>query len=470
MRPLEILIPILLAAHLIWTLIVTRPRAAAALPSLALALIMLHVLTEGARWQMFPLYTLTILIFLAGLPHLLLNHQNTPNLSRAWRLFFILTGMLLLAISTLLPTLLPVPTLLAPSGPYTVGTRTIELADPLRKEIYSGKDESRRFLVQLWYPANPQNANAKPAAWMPEAKIVAPAISEYIRLPVYFLNHLTLAVSNSYQNSPPNRSGGPYPLLVFAHGWNGFRQQSTFLMEELASHGYIVAALEFPYGARLTVFPDGSILPNNPNALPKGKPQAEYEAAAQILVQQWADDIGYTLDKLIEMNHGDPLGPLTGMIAAEKIGVFGHSTGGGATIQFCSKDSRCRAGLTLDAFTRPISPDVLDSGTRQPFFYMFSEIWPFERNTELFERYYRHVQPSNRVVTILGADHYDFSDLPALSPLAPQLGLKGPINGRRVQQIINTYTLGFFNQQFKGIATTLFDGTQPAFPEVRYDH
>ncbi|MEI7850057.1 MAG: hypothetical protein WCK35_29970, partial [Chloroflexota bacterium] len=113
---------------------------------------------------------------------------------------------------------------------------------------------------------------------------------------------------------------------------------------------------------------------------------------------------------------------------------------------------------------------VLDHGTQQPFFYLFSEYWPFERNTELFDRYYSHIASTNHVITILGADHYDFSDIPALSPLAPQLGLKGPINGERVQKIINTYVLAFFDQQLKNIPTDLMEGPQAAYPDVRYDH
>jgi pimeloyl-ACP methyl ester carboxylesterase len=305
---------------------------------------------------------------------------------------------------------------------------------------------------------------------MPEAKIVAPAIADYIQLPHFFLDHLILAKSASYENLPPDHTNGPYPLLIFSHGWNGFRQQSTFLMQELASHGYVVVALEHPYGSRLTVFPDGSIIPNNPAALPKNLPTEQYEAAARILVNQWAGDIGYTLDYLTGLNKSDPDNNFTNLLAGDKIGVFGHSTGGGAAIQFCGTDPRCKAGLTLDAFTRPIGLDVLDNGTKQPFFYMFSELWPFERNTKLFNRYYSHVDPSNHVVTILGTDHYDFSDLPALSPLAPQLGLKGPINATRVQQIIDSYVLAYFDKQFKDIPSTLFDGPQTAYPEVRYDH
>ncbi len=469
MRPLEILIPILLAIFAIWPLGGTRPRFINALPALALALTLVHLFVEGARWQMYPLYVFTIILFLISLP--LFLHAGQPVASRAvgWSLIPLILTLLLLAVSTAVPALLPVPQVAAPSGPHAVGTVTFVLTDESRKELYSGKDEPRKYMIELWYPAVRPGANLQPAPWMPNAEIVAPAIADYIKLPHFFLNHLTLAKSSAYENIPSNRSDGPYPVLVFSHGWNGFRQQSTFLMQELASHGYVVVALEHPYGSRLTVFPDGTIVPNNPAALPKGKPDAEYEAAARILVNQWAGDIGYALDFLKNLNENDPNGQFTHLMDLEKVGVFGHSTGGGATIQFCGTDARCKVGLTLDAFTRPISLEVLDSGTKQPFFYMFSELWPFQRNTELFNRYYSHVDPSNHVVTILGADHYDFSDLPALSPLAPQLGLKGPINGERVQKIINTYVLAFFDQQFRGIPSTLFNGPQSEFPDVRYD-
>ncbi len=470
MRLLEILIPVILAIYIIISLNVPRSRAMTALPAIALILTLVHIFTEGARWQMIPIYSLTAVLFLTSISSLAKTGQVSASRPKGWSLAALILTLLLLSVSTLIPALLPVPHLLAPSGPYTVGTRTLVLTDLKRKEIYSSKDEPRKFMLEIWYPGIQPAPGTPPAPWMPEAKIVAPAIADYILLPHFFLDHLTLAKSASFQNIPPNRDNGPYPVLIFSHGWNGFRQQSTFLMQELASHGYIVAALEHPYGARLTVFPDGTIIPNKPSALPKGQPTDEYETAARILVKQWAGDIGYSLDFLAELNQSDPEGQFTDLLDLNKVGVFGHSTGGGATIQFCGTDPRCKAGLTLDAFTRPISPDVLDSGTQQAFFYLFSELWPFERNTELFNRYYSHVNPANHVMTIIGADHYDFSDLPALSPLAPQLGLKGPINGARVQQIIDTFVLAFFNQQFKNIPSALFDGPQAGYPDVRFDH
>jgi pimeloyl-ACP methyl ester carboxylesterase len=158
------------------------------------------------------------------------------------------------------------------------------------------------------------------------------------------------------------------------------------------------------------------------------------------------------------------------MLDLERVGVFGHSTGGGATIQFCGTDPRCKAGLTLDAFTTPVSESVLNSGLQQPFLFIFSEAFPTEKNTRLFEQLYSHLPPSDRVVTILGTSHYDLSDLPMLSPLAHQLGLKGPLNGKRAEQITIDYERAFFAATLKGQNTSLFDGPSRFYPEVRYDH
>lgn len=482
MRPLEIAIPLLLALYLCWPLVSRRrPPALGILPTFTLIVMITHNRVEGMRWQMAPLYAFTVLVFFLSLPAFLrARGEGEPLVRPAGRqLLGLLATLGLLAVSTALPALLPVPSIPAPRGPYFVGTFTRLLVDESRREIYSSQDEPRKLMMQVWYPAQLPPLEAQTTAWMPEAQLVAPEIAEYIGLPRFFLDHLIYARSSAYENLPPTRQGGPYPVLVFVHGWNGFRQQATFVMQELASHGYIVASLDLPYGARMVVFPDharergagGSVARNNPAALPPSNslPQDEYEAVARKLVEQWSADIGYTLDTLEKMN-ADPAEPLAGLLAVDKIGIFGHSTGGGAAIQFCGTDPRCKAGLTYDAFMRPVSVEVLENGTPQPFLYLFSELWPFERNTILFNGYYRRVPASNRVITILGADHYDFTDLPALSPLAPQLGLKGPIPGAQVQKILMDYTLAFFDLALKGKPTSLLDGPSAQYPEARFDH
>jgi len=304
---------------------------------------------------------------------------------------------------------------------------------------------------------------------MENAALIAPEIANWLGLPGFFLDHLVLARTNSYQDAPLNPDGGPYPVLLFSHGWGGFRAQNTYQMQELASHGYIVVGLEHPFGAVATVFPDGEIIRNNPRALAGNGGDEEFTQNAQRLVDQWAGDMSFTLD-ILEKRNATPGDPLHGMVDLERVGVLGHSTGGGATIQFCGTDVRCDAGLPMDAFMAPVSNQVLEVGLSQPFLFLFSEDWSSADNDALFDQFYRNVDQSIGILTILGTSHYDFSDLPALSPLSPYLGLKGPLNGSRVLEIINEYSLAFFNQTLKNIPSSLLDSPNPDYPEVRFDH
>jgi predicted dienelactone hydrolase len=471
MRFLEIVIPLFLVLYFAWPLTgwVRRP-AVGILPGFVIAVLFTHWQIEGARWQMYPLYALAVLTFFITLPSFLKHKGEEAGDAPSRKPLANLGLIALVGVLTLLPTLLPVPTVPGPRGPFSVGTRTYELVDSSRAELYSGKDEPRRFMIQVWYPAVPA-PDAKPAPWIENADIITPALSSFIDMPPFFLEHLAYARSSAYADAPINPNQGPYPLLVFSHGWKGFRAQNTYQMQELVSHGYVAIAVDHTYGAQMVVFPNGDAAPNNDNAMPGGLPQDEYEIKARLLAEQWAGDIGYALDFMTERNARDPDGQFTNMLDLAKIGVLGHSTGGGATIQFCGTDARCQAAFLMDPFVRPVSPQVLENGLSQPSFHFFSQRWTDDRtsrNAELFGAFYQHIAPAP-VVTILGTAHYDFSDLPALSPLAPQLGLKGPINGTRVQTIINDYTVAFFDQYLKGIPSPLMEGASDAYPELVWE-
>ena len=94
-------------------------------------------------------------------------------------------------------------------------------------------------------------------------------------------------------------------------------------------------------------------------------------------------------------------------------------------------------------------------------------MWPSEKNQTLFGELKAHSAQAQSLV-ILGTDHYDFTDLPLLTPLAAQMKLKGPLEGKRVLEIINAYTRAFFDQALKGIPAPLLDQPSTEFPEVRY--
>src|SRR5258708_18494664 len=90
-------------------------------------------------------------------------------------------------------------------GPFPVGVRTIEAPDVRRGRV---------FPCEIWYPAAAQHAGQDLA---PESQDVRDAAAE----------------------------PGAYPLIVFSHGSApGGRRMATFLCTHLASHGYLVAALD----------------------------------------------------------------------------------------------------------------------------------------------------------------------------------------------------------------------------------
>jgi pimeloyl-ACP methyl ester carboxylesterase len=455
MRPFEIIIPILLALYLVWRR--PRPFWVRMLPAFTFIALVLHLIIEGYRWQMIPLYALTLM-------QMLLSFFGVEPKRLGSFLTFIL-----LVVSTTLPVLLPVPSIPAASGPYQVGTRIYELTDPAREEIYSGKNEPRRFQIQVWYPSEPGPSDVR-APWMANAEIFAPAIAKYIRMPSFFLDHLKLVRMPAYQESKVAHMEEGYPVILFSHGWNGFSAQNRGQAIQLASHGYVVVGVQHTYGAVITVFDDGTIARNNPAALPSGAPDDEYEVAARKLVHQWAGDLGYAIDFLGEQD--DTAGsPFYESLDLSNVGVYGHSTGGGAAIQFCGTDPRCKALLGMDAFMRPVSLDVLENGVTQPAFFMFSQRWADDvdsRNNQLFHRFILKVPQTFGVISIEGTAHYDFSDLPLLSPLAPRLGLKGPINGKRVTGIINDYLLSFFDGTLKSLPMDLFEQQNEKYNEVRF--
>jgi pimeloyl-ACP methyl ester carboxylesterase len=239
---------------------------------------------------------------------------------------------------------------------------------------------------------------------------------------------------------------------------------------QLASHGYVVVGVQHTYGAVVTVFDDGTVAKNNPSALPKGAPDAEYDVAADKLAMQWAGDLGYALDFMTGQS-GDSNSPFFNTLDFSLVGVYGHSTGGGAAIQFCGSDPRCKALLGMDPFMRPVSTEILERGVIQPAFFMFSQRWADDKdslNNRQFKPFFEKSLQALGAVYIEGTSHYDFSDLPLLSPLAPKLGLKGPIDGRRVTAIVDDYLLSFFDMTLNGNDSDLFDTTYTKYDEVKY--
>ncbi len=418
---------------------------------------------EGFRWQLWPLFI--------ALP--LLRFAGYQRIQRRGRILLLGLSILLAGISLTLGFLTPVPSPYPISGPHLVGTREIHLVDPDRVELY-GEDPTapRELMVQIWYPAAPEKSDHR-ASWMPGIQSAAPVIAEKLNLPSFTLNHLKYVNANAFWEAPFLISEEPYPLLIFSHGWEGFKEQNIYQVEELASHGYVVVGINHTYGAIHTLFPDGRQVAVNHDALPDGVSDQEYDRASDILSHQWSEDIDLVLDVLTELNQSKKEVWLpAGSLDLEKIGVFGHSTGGGAAVRFCLTDVRCQAVLGMDPWVEPAQKVIEELVLRKPAIFLYSERWSpvagQDRNDDLMIQIANTADNAVIQVSIEGTQHYDFTSLPMLSPLTATMGLKGPIDGELVLEIINAETVAFFDRYLLGDKTVSLEGISQGYPEVDF--
>jgi len=125
---------------------------------------------------------------------------------------------------------------LAALGAHAVGVRSITLVD--RNQLDLGTidprtgipaQQDRILKVEIWYPARAV-AGATPVTYEDELDSEPPAPPARFRIP-------GLAVRDA------KADGGRFPLVVVAHGYGNVPIAMSWLTENLASKGYVVAAI-----------------------------------------------------------------------------------------------------------------------------------------------------------------------------------------------------------------------------------
>ena len=457
MRLIEILILVCCLLLLVWPLLRRAgPSWLKWLSATAVLLVILHLIIEGYRWQMVPAYGL-----IAGLAAWMLFQRKMPIIVG-------IGGIIWLIVAAALPVLLPVPQPLAPTGPYAVGTAVYHLTDPSRDEFYTDSPaDKRELMVQIWYPAQPPQPGIKPALYLEDIAVAGPVIARRLDLPAFLLDHLNLAYSHSFPKAAIMHEDVAYPVIIFSHGLNGFRNQNTTLVQELASYGYVVAAIDHTYANAFTVFPDGRVTFYEPaifSDAPLDPPRN-----SNTLVKVWAQDMAFVLDQMAGWQE-EAGNRFNGRLDLNHIGVFGHSTGGGAAAEFCLTDSRCTAGLGLDAWVEPVS-DAVQDGLLRPFIFIQADRWQSnsDHTNSTLARAIYEAGTDSYLLIVAGAAHYDFTDLPLFSPLTPQLGLSSDIPSRKMATMLNAYASSFFDLYLKGENSELLAGTA-VYPEITFNH
>jgi dienelactone hydrolase len=373
-------------------------------------------------------------------------------------------------------------TLPTPTGPFAVGRTTYVWSDPAHLDRTAPQPGTKReLLAWSWFPAAPRQPSQAfddylPAPWRTALERQSGALLTNV-----LTRDLSRVRAHSIRDaelSPQNRS---YPLVLMRAGLAALTTDYTTLVEDLASHGYVVVGFDAPYRSFVVAFPDGREIaraPQNNADLVSGPLQ---EQLANKLAQVWSADMGFALDQLERLNASDPSGRFLGRLDMQRVGVFGHSLGGATALQFCHDDSRCKAGIDVDG--APLGSVVAD-GVTQPFMFLLSDHKGEsdagepeairQAGANIHSIYDRLPADRGLMIMIRGADHYRFSDDGAMlkSPLMMRvLRTVGVVrlDGRRQLALTAHYISTFFDVYLKGAPAPQLK-SQPEYPEIEYVH
>ncbi|MBU0498042.1 MAG: hypothetical protein KKC68_06070 [Candidatus Thermoplasmatota archaeon] len=349
------------------------------------------------------------------------------------------------------------------TGPFNIGVNEHHLIDLSRPENFTADpDDYREMMLRLWYPVEKKNFSYGLADYMDTITfqwLKGRSPIPLITIPNTAYKYIQL---HGRTNPPIDKTHGPYPVIIFSHGYDGVYQIYSSLIEDLVSNGYIVASINHPFIAGVTVFPDNrtitvSSIPSDPE-----EQAAWLEMGRRAIIE----DAKFVLDFLTDLNNTNP--EVLGTFDLSHVGMYGHSFGGGGTAICCYEDSRFTAGLTLDGF---FSANEISGGLSTPFLMMVTGD-RFMNDTSL-NLIWANLTNEAFLVGITGAQHYSFTDvgilLDHLLPLAPSrlLGF-GTIDQKRMINITISVERAFFDVFLKNASPDILTTVLNTFSEINY--
>ncbi len=200
----------------------------------------------------------------------------------------------------------------AEHGPYEVGVTTVELSD--RK-------------MEVWYPVDPADIGTAPRDEYFIRDYVSSSLDALIppEIDPPYVTDATRGV--------PASPEGPFPLVIFSHGFASYRVQSTALTTHLASWGFVVISPDYLERGLKSVLGEPPPVRRMDTAVADEAIEAAKSASAA------------------------PGNLLEGTVNATRVFPIGHSAGGGTTLRLLSRPDvisgiPMAAGLGINSLER----------------------------------------------------------------------------------------------------------------------
>lgn len=384
-------------------------------------------------------------------------------------LFFVLSAGFLASIFFFL--FYPIAQFPQPTGQHGVGTAQYHWIDTTRQELNSqdSNHPHRKLMVHVYYPTE-KDMSASPVAYGADAaKSTKDYFAHCSKLPSWLFSGLKLLKVHAQPGAPLAKNAKLFPVVIFSHGAGGPIVQSyTYMLEELASHGFIVVGINHPYVAQTVRYPDGRVVASI------YREKARNEQGKLELLEANAQDVSFVITKINELSSQND--PLWAHADVTNIGMLGHSFGGRTTVRATRKDNRITCGVNLEG---GIQDDDLTLPFTTPFMFMIAEksfLWNknhphYKKGFDLGPIMQFASAPGThmKMIAIKGVGHSVYSDAPLqlnatlfgrLVSRYAGFGLEAPA-GKATEILVNEITpqiISFFEQQLNpGYRETIFD-------------
>ncbi|WP_460524551.1 alpha/beta hydrolase family protein [Flindersiella endophytica] len=453
LTPIEVVLVLGALALVLARWLPPRFRRPVAIGAAAVALASAAVLVAlGLRWQLIPVLV-AVVVALPFLARTMLGKAGDRRVR--WWLAGLGSAAGVLAIVAGVGTAVafPIGDLPTPTGKYAVGTTVLEWTEPDRPETWTADpDDVRTLQAQLWYPAEASPDEAERAQYagrsQAEASFATGAFAEYLGLPPFLLDGAVASRTNAVPGAPVASGRERFPVVLFTPGMGAGRWTNTAWAEELASHGYVVAALDHPYDTAAVMFANGRTVPRAKHHI---KNDADGYRLGEQLAAVKAADLSSALTRLGRLDRGEVKSVLAGRLDTGRAAVVGMSAGVGGATQAARTDERFSAVVALDGFPYDARPGPYD----QPMLALTHEgaLEDNPRYGPAVKRVLGLSTATSYLLVVPGTTHGTFTDAPLWWPPVPSLvGSLGRTEGNRV---ICELTIGFLDAELRDQPTDL---------------
>lgn len=344
-----------------------------------------------------------------------------------------------------------------------IGRKVKVLVDYSRYEVYERKNKYRKIIISIFYPADSSFTQENQAYY---SDLYEPSVESFIKV----MNELGVEEDiekipiNTYNDAPIDNNQDILPVIIYSPGYGVGRDMAMYNIEALVKEGYMVITLGHIFDTLITILPNGEVV-------------YEFEELSKIdednfdemniemkkLIDIRKEDIIFLIDHLNRINETDEV--FKGRLDLERIGVIGHSVGGGAILEAAIEEKKIKAGIILDGSLQLLSiKERLEKGgfIEKPFlsFRQHNSTYQLMKENSTLSKenaekisslirdgqkqLYEFLNGYKSFIKLKDAKHNTFNDLPVLFKGKSIFHDGMPIE--RAHKIINLVSIKFFNE------------------------